>query len=152
MRGMFSDFEGWRANGRKFSVEIIGRAASFRSCSPGFDGMYRCPARPASSGNRYFRGYSGRMALEPVGSESGSLDKNTLAEDQPLTVVIATQNETPETLLARCFALRLYGVQTDAQSADFSTLRTAHLQGYGKRLDVTISRDAALIQSGLYSD
>ena len=81
-----------------------------------------------------------------------SLDKNTLAEDQPLTVVIATQNETPETLLARCFALRLYGVQTDAQSADFSTLRTAHLQGYGKRLDVTISRDAALIQSGLYSD
>ena len=56
-----------------------------------------------------------------------SLDKDTLAEDQPLTVVVATENhhEKPE------------------KNDD---------EGYGKRLDVTISRDAALRQSGLYSD
>ena len=139
---------GARSRPWKSSVGLLGSGLAvlvFAACTGVLPGQRTAETRTAEDPLAVW--LSNMWALRVV-----SLDKDTLAEDQPLTVVVATENETLETLLARCFAIRLYGVLTDAQRADFSTLRTAWLQGYGKRLDVTISRDAALRQSGLYSD
>jgi hypothetical protein len=80
------------------------------------------------------------------------LGRDSFAEDQPITVVIATQNETPETLFARFLALSHYGTMTKAESADFTTLRTTWLSGYGKRLDVKFAIHAAMRETGTFSD